>query len=335
MQTGWKHLYGVIDRSEGLNFSGGCRENQEPEVYSVTYRRFAAIVSDSPFPNYKAVPKDVIIRHLLDHQRVVERVMESNSIIPFRFGSSAQNEKEIERVLSNGYDLFKSLIPWIRERAEFELAVTWNKDKVFKSLYGEETEIRSLQEKIRSNGEGNVLAEQVKLGEMVQQCLIKKAGRLKDQIFSQLKSCAESVIDHDVSNDFMILNTAFLLRKTMEHEFERKVRSLDEAFLGEVTFKLIGPLPLYSFKCLEIEWVDSDQVRSALSALGLSEDASWKDIRRSYRQKAKIAHPDKKGAPSEFQKLFEAYGLLERHSRHDLAFAKETRIPLIMARENH
>ncbi len=316
MKEGFKHLYGVVGASENLNFGPIRVGNQEGEVYPVTYKELSAIVSNTPFIDYKTMTKDVLLRSLLDHQKIIEQVMDSYPIIPFKFGSLAQTDKELKLILAQGHSLFKSLLPWVGERAEFELVATWDRTKVFKSLYEEEPEIRSLQEMIERKSEREALLEKIKLGKLVCQYLKGRTSRFKETILSQLKGSMESQCDHDVVDDLMILNMAFLLRKEMESEFDRRVQSLDQTFLGEVCFKLIGPLPLYSFRCIEIEWAEAKEVREAFAFLDLKEDATLADLRSAYYQKAKSIHPDKTGeplnSPSEFEKVVKAFHLLDR-----------------------
>ena len=338
MKDGWKHLYGVTDASESQNISPIKTENQDGKVYTVSYKDLSAVVSNTPFIDFKTMRKDLLVHHLLNHQKIVEGVMDSSSIIPFKFGSLAQTEKEVRQILAQGHSPFKSLLPWVRERAEFELVATWDREKVFKALYEEESEIRSLQEMIERKSERDALLEKIKLGKLVCQYLKERRSRFKETILSQLKGCAESQCDHDVMDDLMILNMGFLLRKEIESEFDRKVQYLDQTFLGEVCFKLVGPLPLYSFRCIEIEWAGADKIRDALSLLGLKEDASSADLRNAYYQKAQFLHPDKAGhlsnSPSEFEKLVEAYRLLERYYRLYRSFPKEERILSMEIRTN-
>jgi len=50
--------------------------------------------------------------------------------------------------------------------------------------------------------------------------------------------------------------------------------------------------------------------RTALFVLGLKEDATLDEIKRAYRAKAKVMHPDKGGKESDFIKLADAYRFL-------------------------
>jgi hypothetical protein len=119
----------------------------------------------------------------------------------------------------------------------------------------------------------------------------------------------------------------------MENEFDRRVQALDHAFSGEVCFKLIGPLPLYSFKCIEIEWVDAKEVCEAFALLGLRENATLGDLRSAYYQKAQSLHPDRAGYLSnsvgEFEEVVEAYRLLRSYYCLHRSFPTEERVLLM------
>ncbi|MDI6761739.1 MAG: GvpL/GvpF family gas vesicle protein [Thermodesulfobacteriota bacterium] len=338
MKDGWKHLYGVIGTSENLNIGPIKVENQSGEVYPIIYKELSAIVSNTSFVDYKKMTKDIVVRDLLKHQKVIESVMGSYPIISFKFGSLAHTEEEVTQILIRGYDLFKFLLPWVGERVELELVATWDREKIFKALYEEESEIQSLQKKIGTKSEEDAFLEKIKLGELVRQCLLKKKVSSRKQILSQLRECTESYCDHDVMDDIMILNTAFLLRKEMEKEFDNRVQYLDDEFLGKISFKVIGPLPLYSFGCIEVEWTSVSETREALALLGLNENASSADVRNAYYQKAKSLHPDKMrdllNSPPKFEKLAEAYKFLRKYYNQHRSFPREDRILLMEVRTN-
>ncbi|MEW6375296.1 MAG: GvpL/GvpF family gas vesicle protein [Thermodesulfobacteriota bacterium] len=338
MKDGWKHLYGVIEAPKNSNFGPIKVENQSGEVYPITYKELSTIVSDTSFTDYKTMTKDIVIRHLLNHQKVIEGVMGSYPIIPFKFGSLARGGEEVRQILIQGYDLFKSLLPWVGERVEFELAATWDREKIFTILYEEDSEIRYLQEMIKKKSEKEALVEKIKLGKLVRQHLVKKRYLFKDKILSPLKDCMESQCDHDVMDDLMILNTAFLLRRGMEGELDRRIHYLDQSFLGKVCFKLIGPLPLYSFRCIDIERVDAKEIHEAFAFFGLKEDATLSDLRTAYYQKAKSIHPDKMGdflnSSSEFERVAEAYRLLKKYCNQYRSFPREGSILLMEVRIN-
>lgn len=339
MNEGWKHLYGVIEASNGLNFGAIRVGDRDDKVYLVKDKGLSLVVSNTPFADYKTMPKALILKYLLDHQKVVERVMESYPILPFKFGSLAHTEKEAGEILFQGYNLFESLFPWVRERVEFELVVTWDREKIFNLLYEEEPEIRFLQEMIGKNkSNGDDLSAKIKLGKLVHECLQQRRLLFKGKILSGIEVCTESRCDHESMDDLMILNTALLLQKKKESELGSRVQELDDTFAGNLCFKLIGPLPPYSFLCFEIEWADAKEAREALTLLGLKTDASLDDLKNAYYQKAQASHPDKirdsLDPPADFSKVTEAYKFLGRCYRLSGRLPIGERIPMIQVRTN-
>ena len=49
---------------------------------------------------------------------------------------------------------------------------------------------------------------------------------------------------------------------------------------------------------------------SSYDILGIDEDSEDEDIKKAFRKKALIHHPDKGGDPEEFRKVREAYEIL-------------------------
>ncbi|MDP2755273.1 MAG: GvpL/GvpF family gas vesicle protein, partial [Nitrospirota bacterium] len=90
-----KYIYGIIEDSEEKVFNS--------EVHTIPYQDISAVVSDSSFVDYTTLPKDQVAKFLLTHQQVIEKVMDSYTIIPMKLGTYAFNIREIEEILSKGY----------------------------------------------------------------------------------------------------------------------------------------------------------------------------------------------------------------------------------------
>ena len=336
MKDGWKHLHGVTEASQSLNISLREAGNGDGQICAITYKDLSAIVSDSPPCDPKTLRKDLLVRHLLAHQKTIEALMNCCAIIPIKFGSFAHTDQEVERMLTDGYSLFKFLLPWAREKTEFELAVSWDRERIFKILHAEEPQLQFLQKEIEGASGEDSLSKKIELGKAVHGALLRRRALFKEKILVQLEDAAESRCEHDPMDDLMILNAAFLLQKEREREFERRVGQLDQAFSGQAFFKLVGPLPLYSFNSLEIEWCDVDQIREGLSLLGLKGEITSAKLKAAYYAKAQSLHPDKmeglSGSSLEFEKVAEAYRLLKKYHSFHGPLPEEGRIPLMEVR---
>lgn len=60
----------------------------------------------------------------------------------------------------------------------------------------------------------------------------------------------------------------------------------------------------------------ANDVELSFRLLGLSPSATWEDIERAYRQKAKVHHPDRGGDEDAMRALNEAYQLLKKSRRN-------------------
>ena len=68
----------------------------------------------------------------------------------------------------------------------------------------------------------------------------------------------------------MICNIAFLIAKDKKEEFELALEQLDKEYTGLINFKLVGPLPPYSFATFEIKKLTPAEIAYAKAFLGLS-----------------------------------------------------------------
>src|SRR3990172_9999723 len=103
-----KYIYGIIEASEEKVFNTYGFAAHE-EVYTIPYRDISAVVSDSLFVDYSTLPKDQAARYLLAHQQIIEKVMDSYTIVPMKLGTYALNIREVEEILSKGHTSFKEI----------------------------------------------------------------------------------------------------------------------------------------------------------------------------------------------------------------------------------
>jgi uncharacterized short protein YbdD (DUF466 family) len=131
-------------------------------------------------------------------------------------------------------------------------------------------------------------------------------------------------------NDEMITNSAFLIEKNKTEEFEQTIDRLDEEFEGLLKFKLVGPLPCYSFYTIEVKELNPEQVVQAKKELELTEVTSELEIKRAYLEKARIFHPDTQVENREesFNKINKAYHTLIDYSTAVRQSSKTKKISL-------
>lgn len=315
---GVKYIFGIIEAAQELNL---CETDTHEEVYTIPYRDISAAVSDSPFVDYTTLPKDQVARYLLRHQQVIERVMDSYTVIPMRLGTYAFNASEVEEILSKGYTKFKDIFKEIENKVEMDVVATWNDlNSVIKEI-GEGQEIKELKEKLMSKPQGISLEDQIKIGSLMKNILDKERDKLASEMGGILGRVSTDSRVHGLMDDGMIFNIAYLLDKDKKDEFEGMLDELNERYNEKIDFRCVGPLPTYSFYTAEVKRISFEEIEWAKEKLGLDNMASKEEIIKAYRGKAKLYHPDKNSdipnAERQFNETNRAYRILLEYCQGD------------------
>jgi hypothetical protein len=336
-----KYIHGIIEASEEKLFNS-CGISAHEEVYSIPYQDISAVVSDSQFINYITLPKNQVARYLLVHQQVIEKIMDSYTIIPMKLGTYAFNVREIEEILSKGYAMFKDIFRKINNKIEIDVVATWNDlNSIIKEI-GEGEEIKELKEKMLSRPEGVSVEDQIKIGSLIKNILDKKREKLASDIGDVLGRMSIDSREHGLMDDRMILNIAFLIDRDKRTEFEKRLDELDKLYNEnnplsppfskggkrgfseqKINFRCVGPLPAYSFYTIETKKISFEEVDWARKMLHLGNKSTKEEIIKAYRNGAKLYHPDKSpdvpNAERQFNEIYRAYRILLEYHEGDIS----------------
>jgi hypothetical protein len=313
-----KYIYGIMGRS--LISSAGANGIEASSIANqgistVSFQDIAAVISSSEIMGLMHMRKEVLAKLLVKHQEVIEKIMAfGHSIIPMRLGTYARDETDVKDILSKGYSLIKDIIKKISEKIEIDVAVTWSDFSGILKEIGEDEEIKKCKSNLLAKPNGLTTDEKIKIGSMLKKSLEEKRGRLALEIQTSLSKASVDSKEHELMDDRMVANFAFLINKTQQGEFDRKVEDLNATFAERLNFRCVGPLPPYSFYTLEIKRIEFKDLCRATKKLGLNYAANKDEIKKAYQRSAFLKHPDKNpampGMEKEFNEINEAYKVL-------------------------
>jgi len=308
------HIYGVIAASEEIDFGPLGISGKDDLVLTIPHRDIAALVSKSPSLLYSSIPKETLVYYLARHQAVIEAVMRSYTVIPLKFGTAARNKEEVKEILENGYPQLKDALGRMDNKIELEVVALWsNLDSILKEI-GKEEKVKKFRERIASPSPEKVLSAKIELGKMVKSLLDEKRDKVGNEIINELKKSAIDFRKHQVLDDAMIMNTAFLVNKPQEGDFDQAIDYLNKKHQEKINFRIVGPLPPYSFGTLELKRIKFEKIEGAARILNLGEEATLSEVKEAYRSLTQKFHPDKNlqdsNAQKRFQGISEAYHIL-------------------------
>ncbi len=298
-----KYLYGVIkqDKNHGLNFDG---------LTTVDYQSLTAVVAEKEVKDYHKLPKEETVRELVGHQQMIEKIMSETSILPVKFGTFLKDGEEVTSVLEKGYFFLCNALRKIEDKIELDLVCFWNEAKAAQMAYQESKKVRNLQGKITKKGE-ITSEDKIALGKLVADYLSEKREKLRDQILKTLKKETVESCSHVLADVNMLLNQAFLVKKERQIAFDYALNQLDSKFAGLLNFRLVGPLPSYSFTTVVVDVLDKKEVEEAKKVLKVDGKVSRGEIKKAYNKLASTLHPDHGGNPIEFELITKSYKLLK------------------------
>ena len=309
-----RYIYGIIKESRQKSF-GSCGINADEETYALPYQDIACVISKTPALDYSSMLKEDLGRFLVKHQRVIEKIMKDYTIIPMKFGTNVSGDDEVIEMLKEGYSRFNELLEVMDGKIELNVACIWNDlTGIIKEIGEQNNDIRMFKAEISKKPPSETLQDKIKIGMMIKGVLDTRRKQEEKRIVDFLKGFSEDFQIHQVMDDRMILNCAFLLEKKRERDFDAALKKLDSEYGQLVNFRCIGPLPPYSFATCCLKKVEHSQINDAKELLGLGERISLEEIKEAYRQLAQKKHPDKDfhntGHKNEFENITNAYKLL-------------------------
>ena len=297
MKANGIYIYGIVPNFYGTDM---FRSLENSGVYPVSFQNISALVSDTINSHLDYSDRESLGHLLVHHQRTIEDLMYKgfNMILPMRLGTivssnhDRQRHGEVIKILENGYDLIIETLNKIEHLTEIDLVVTWDDFTGILKEISENPEILSMKDNIQNKSGRLTQADQVKMGMLVQSKLKEKNTKVEINVLDRLASLCVDIKIHDVMNDQMIINSAFLINKNNKENFEQQIVRIDEEYNGKLNFKLVGPLPCYSFYTLEAKELDPENIAIARQDLGLKEETTESEIKKAYLEKVKQFHPD-------------------------------------------
>lgn len=307
-----KYIYGITkkkDLPQNLKKSG---------LSAVHHQGLSLVTGDEEYKDYHSLAKAEAIKELTRHQQIIEKIMENfGTILPVKFGTILKDEKEVRLVLEKNCLFLQSTWQKMKDKIELDLVCFWNEQKAAQLVYQESKKIQNLQKNLIKKRK-STLEDKIALGKLVADCLTIKREKIASKILAELKKEVVASCNHSLADINMLLNQAFLIEKENEERFNHALNVLDSKFANLVKFRLVGPLPPYSFATVVIDVLDKSEIEKARKSLNLDGEISQEKVKEVYGKLAIKLHPDHGGNPVEFEMITWSYKLLVKYAEQGL-----------------
>jgi hypothetical protein len=233
-----KYLY-CITKENGMS-TYPIMGLEEASVHTIPHEGLSCVVSDTG-PEKKELTREAV----LAHERVLEAVMQSETIVPIAFGHVVPKEEDIKtKMIELHKEKIEELLTFLSGKIELSLKALWRDiAPIFADIAETNKEIRALKAKKRL-----ARADQIRAGEIAAYALGKKREETESDIISHFQNIT---LDHKktkIFGDQMVTNLAFLIRAHDLSAFDKKVNEYSDKKGGpNLMLKYTGPVPPYNF----------------------------------------------------------------------------------------
>ena len=183
-------------------------------------------------------PVEATRRNLLAHADVVEQLHEDAVVLPARFGYLLESREEALELLA--LPEIEQLLE--RHRTTCELTLKGTYDESVLAEVG--AELQPLRDAYRA---APSVEAGIALGEAVGQGLVERRARDESAVLEALGRLALDVVVAEPAGELAAFDLALLVERDGVQPIEAKVEELSARLSPPLRFKLVGPLPPYSF----------------------------------------------------------------------------------------
>ncbi|WP_409293707.1 GvpL/GvpF family gas vesicle protein [Peribacillus sp. SCS-26] len=217
-------------------------DGEKKELFTIRYKDSAMVAAEFPMKIYHPNKNNLMM-----HQNAVSNVMKKNdTVIPVSFGNIFKSKADVNVLLENLYPQFKKLFPEIKGKVELGLKVIGKKEWL-ESLVAQDSKIDKMAKAVQGKSEAASYYERIEIGGAAQKLITSLQQEIQREVFNPLSELAEASKANDPISEKMLLNSAFLVDKNKEAEFDKKINDLYENWKDKAEFNYSGPWPAYNF----------------------------------------------------------------------------------------
>jgi len=206
---------------------------REQKIFLVETDERAAVVSE-----LEEGPVEATRRNLLAHADVVEQLHEEAVVLPARFGYILESQEDALELLA---------LPEIEHLLELHAGTC---ELTLRGKYEESVlaEVGAAMQPLRDAYRATPSVEAgIALGEAVGEALAVRRAYDQSLVLDGLRPLVLDVVESEPAGEFAAFDLALLVERGGVEAVEKQVEELSSRLSPPLHFRLVGPLPPYSF----------------------------------------------------------------------------------------
>lgn len=187
-------------------------------------------------------------RDLVAHSQVLDALALHGPVLPLRFGSVVDDERDVaDQLLLGQQDHLLALLAEVTGRVQLMVRARYELDALLADVVRAEPEVARLREATVGVDEDASHYDRLRLGELVAQAVDRRRQVDGAQILDGLLPHAERHVVRETSGLDGLLDVALLVRTEQQSDLEAAAEALAATYHGSARLSLVGPTAAYDF----------------------------------------------------------------------------------------
>lgn len=235
------YVYGIMRTRDAA--SAVAKADAARPLDAVDHDGVSALVGETPDGELR-LRRD----NILAHADVLQAAFEAGPVLPFRFGSVVSDaEAVVENLLAPQAAQLAVRLAALDGKAEMQVKAIYAEEPLLRSILEADPALARSVRQTQSLPAAATHFERIRIGEAVAAAVQTRGSADGEALLRALAPLGVTHLVSPPNHERSVLNVAFLVEQSALTEFDRAVEALSEQHAPEIEFKLIGPLPPYSF----------------------------------------------------------------------------------------
>jgi Gas vesicle synthesis protein GvpL/GvpF len=223
---------------------------------AVDHEGVSALVAETPDGELR-LRRD----NILAHSDVLQSAFECGPVLPFRFGSVvADADALVRELLAAQAEQFTGRLNALEGKAEMQVKAIYAEEPLLRSILKQDPALASSVRQTQDLPPAATHFERIRIGEAVAAAVQSRGAADGDEVLKVLAPFAVAHVVSPPNHERSVLNAAFLVERSGLDDFDQAVEAVSQQHAPDIEFKLIGPMPPYSFG--DHDWVGTEARRT-------------------------------------------------------------------------
>lgn len=251
------YVYCVSNSPPGL-----VLDMESEGLKSLVFDNFYVIIKNVPESefseeNFKKNLSDIkwVESNAREHIRVISKIMETGTVIPFKFGTIFNAEPSLKKFIADYSDSLHENFLHVKGHEEWSVKIYCDRKSLSEQIDELSEQAASLEKQIMASSPGKAFLLKRKKTDLIENEMDRLCKKYGQEFYDKFKNLSKATSlnnllpkDFTGREDFMILNAAFLVSKNKLTDFISMVDTLEKNDRNSSFFiEANGPWPPFSF----------------------------------------------------------------------------------------